>query len=104
MSEDQPLYGDMPIQALAKFMNQIPEDYTVYQLWSHFGAFLAQYYGGRHGEKSVDQKVVDALIKSYEDEGHSGYSHGVVTQQIMEYLSGMMSQKDKDKVKELRKK
>ena len=98
----EPMYGDMPIQALAKFLNVIPEDFPLYRLWAHFGAFLSQYYGGKHGELPVDQKVVDLMIKSYEDEGHSGYSHAVVTQIIMEYLSGQMSQEQKDKVKELR--
>jgi len=100
---NEPLYGDMPIQALAKFLKQVPEDYTVYQLWSHFGSFLARYYGGEHGEMPVDPKVVDALVQSFKDEGHSGYSHAVVTQLIMEYLSGKMSQKDRDTVKELKK-
>lgn len=100
---DEPLYGDMPIQALSKFLDTLPKEHSVTEFWRDFGGFLSQYYGGKHGEEKPNQTTIDAMLKAYSDEGHSGYSNLVVTQLIMEYLSGQMSDEDKAKLKELRK-
>lgn len=105
------LYGDLPIKATADFLDQIPKDTNLYQVWIYFGKFLDKYYSEHCfdivNDKPVlwehDPKVVDALVKSYKDQGHSGYSHGVVTQEIMHYLSGQMLEEKRDKIKGLQK-
>ncbi len=97
----EPLYGDLPIRALTK-LNKIwkKHDLSLYELWVSWGMFLTQYY--QMHEKLDQEKLARAVAdikQSYSDEGHSGYSHMVVTQLVMKYLSGEMSEEEKEKIK-----
>lgn len=92
------LYGKLPLIAVKDFLKQIPEDFTVYQLWSHFGEFLKRYYGDNENHK-IDETVMQRLQDSYKNQHHSGYSHGVATQAIMQYLGGQFDDEDKEFVK-----
>lgn len=96
------LYGDLPLQAVADFMKRIPEGLSHTQMWVCYGKFLDQYYTEHDmsDTKLNAQPIVDDLLESYKNQHHSGYSHLVATQAIMEYLSGKMSDEDRAKVKE----
>lgn len=93
------LYGKMPLEATADFLNQFPPELKAMKMWAYFGEFLKQYYGE---DIVLDQKIVDRLIQSYKNQNHSGYSHGVVTQAIMQYLGGTMDDEDKEYIRSLR--
>ena len=92
------LYGKMPLVATADFLKQMPRDYKIYKIWVHFGEFLKRYYGDSENIK-IDEQVIQKLLKSYEDQHHSGFSHGVVTQAIMQYLGGAFDDEDKEFVR-----
>lgn len=97
------LYGDLPIKATADFLSKIPEGVGVTKVWAYFGKFLEEYYTEHPiKEYDLDTSVIKKLVQSYKDQHHSGYSHLVVTQMIMEYLSGKMSEEDKEQIKKLR--
>lgn len=98
---EEQLYGKMPLIATGKFLKQIPQEFKVYELWAHFGEFLKRYYGDNEKIK-INEEVIQKLLKSFEDEHHSGYSHGVVSQTIMKYLAGDMDDEDKEFVRRVR--
>ena len=98
------LYGDLPLKATADFMSKIPEGTSITKVWAYFGKFLEQYYTEHPiKEYDLDKSIIQKLVQSYKDQNHSGYSHLVVTQMIMEYLSGKMSEEEKEQIKKLRK-
>lgn len=92
------LYGDLPIQATKEIVDIANKyDLSLNEFWSAFGKFLLKYYNFGVDKKKIDSATKD-MLKSYKDQHHSGYSHLVVTQCIMEFLSGKMNDKDREKV------
>ena len=92
------VYGSLPIDATKKIVDIANKhDLTLQEFWSAFGKFMLKYYNHGVDKKKINSATKD-MLKSYKDEHHSGYSHLVVTQCIMEFLSGKMSNKNKEKV------
>ena len=67
--------------------------FVLYELWAYAFEALKQYYL-KHTEFELYTKVVDKLLKSYEDQGDSGHSYGVATQAILGYLNGNVDDDD----------
>lgn len=92
------LYGNMPIQATREIVDIANKHHlTLQEFWSAFGKFMLKYYNYGVDKKKINSATKD-MLKSYEDQHHSGYSHLVVTQCIMEFLSGKMTDKNRKKV------
>jgi len=93
------LYGDMPITATKEIVDIWKNDnLKLYEVWASLGKFLYDYYGKDENKKVID-KAAGLMNEAYINQHHSGGSHGVVTQCIMEYLSGKMSEKEKRIIK-----
>ncbi|MGH7901604.1 MAG: hypothetical protein ACRENZ_07690 [Thermodesulfobacteriota bacterium] len=93
------LYGDLPLKATSEIMSFIPNGKGVGFSWACFGKFLYDYCKEGNNEAHIDK--ISALMKTaFEGQHHSGGSWGVVIQEIMRYLSGQFTEKEKEFLKD----
>ena len=95
--EDQ-LYGKLPLLAVKDFLKQMPADWKTTKKWIHTFEAIKQYYQ-KYEKNTIDQEVIKKLVESYENQNHSGSSHGVATQAILQYFGGVFDKEDKEFVK-----
>ncbi len=93
------LYGDMT-PLVGAIMAKLPKETTAVQAWAYFGKFLHEYFGDF---ESIDQKVVDQMIEEIKSQNHSGGSIGVITQELFLYLSGRMTDEQREVIRECKK-
>lgn len=90
------LYGDIPLKAAGDLVKIIEtKDPNAVQFWAYFGKFLYEQYK----EKDFDHTITDQLLREFSSQNHSGGSHGVMIQTLMEFLSGKMTEEDKKKLR-----
>ena len=94
------LYGDMTPH-VGQIMKHFPKDAGALEVWAYFGKFLFDFF--EDWSKEFDQKVVDKMVEEINSQNHSGGSIGVITQELFLYLSGRMTDKQREVVKDCRK-